>query len=173
MYSRLKNNSHCRTVINCLKTTKRRHISWIFDIVNIHTVPFNSQNYLPKEAMFQLNQVRFNLIVILGCTRKFIAILFYLLPYEMLTSLLYFATYFQTDMKEGEFRMSGDECSFVKQLTIPRNGWFLRLPTTNRDWIRRVCPECIIFYTCDPKNVIGDWIKLFPDHFNGRTIVRE
>lgn len=138
-----------------------------------HTVPFNSQNYLPEEAMFQLKQVSFNLIVILGCTRKFIAILFSLLPYEMLTSFFYFAIYFQTKMKGGEFRMSGDECSFIKQLTIPLNGWFLRLTMTNRDWIRRVCPECMIFYTCDPKNVSGDLIKVFPDHFNERTIVGE
>lgn len=133
MYSRLKMNSHCRTVINCPKTTKRRHISWTFDIVMEHTVPFNSQNNLPEEAMFQLNRVSFNLIIILWCTRKFIAILFSLLPNEMLTSLFYFPICFQTNMKGGEFRMSWDECSFIKQLTIPRNGWFLRLPMTNRD----------------------------------------
>lgn len=163
MYTRLQKNSHCRTVINCLKTTKRRHISWTFDIVNMRTVSFNSQTYLPEEAIFQLNQVNFNLIVILGCTRKFIAILFSLLPYEMLSD----------GYERWRVYMSGDECSFVKQLTIPRNGWFLRLTMTNTDWIRRVCSGCIIFYTCDPKNVSGDFIKVFPDHFNERTIIRE
>lgn len=72
--------------------------------------------------MFQLNHVSFNLIVISGWTHKFIAILFSLLPYEMLTSLFYFGIYFQTKMNWGKFRMSRDEFSFIKQLTIPLNG---------------------------------------------------